>query len=645
MGARKELSGLEVLNTLTLDGESVYTTADFALSDIARRSGGNSFTGTQSFNNDISLEKAGSPSLLVGTTENSGEQANITFRGARTSLSATIAQIDFVNNLSGAVTTAAQWLIGGDGDVDLAVGQLLVAGATVWHGNNDGAGSGLDADLLDGNHASAFAFLTGATFTGTVQAPTLRVGANDVWHAGNDGSGSGLNADLLDGDHGSAFAKLSGATFTGGVTATGFTGPGGGLTGVVKPGDNATLKSLTITDADNAFSWENGAHWINGNDGGGNAQIRFGNNHGALNAGGQDEVFTHAGTAYYIGGNVDSGAGTLQLKVATNGGAGIGEAVAWGPTLTIGPTDLLWNNNEVVHMGNLGSLDAGAGDFVVQQDGGGVTNVIWWDYSALDLMLGTKGTAGTGKVSARAPLEASEGLGVGGASPDTSNAFAFYGTNLLLNSGSSINMKFNKNAAGNDASLTFQSGFTTNALVGLLGNNDLTFKVGTGFTTAMVLSNADGTVSFPEGIKQDALTAYKTTSQTLTASYATLTSWTGTHVAASGNLSWSAANGDAYVGKAGRFMVSYSVSTEISTGSARTDSLAVLQQWNGTAWSDVAGTEHRMYNRISGRGGSCAAWQGVLDLGASDGLRVAARIETGTDTVIVDSASLSVVRL
>ena len=26
----------------------------------------------------------------------------------------------------------------------------------VWNADNDGAGSGLDADLLDGNHASAF---------------------------------------------------------------------------------------------------------------------------------------------------------------------------------------------------------------------------------------------------------------------------------------------------------------------------------------------------------------------------------------------------------------------------------------------------------------------------------------------------------
>lgn len=36
-------------------------------------------------------------------------------------------------------------------------GGLQYNGAQVWHAANDGTGSGLDADLLDGNHASAFA--------------------------------------------------------------------------------------------------------------------------------------------------------------------------------------------------------------------------------------------------------------------------------------------------------------------------------------------------------------------------------------------------------------------------------------------------------------------------------------------------------
>lgn len=52
-------------------------------------------------------------------------------------------------------------------------------------------------------------------------------GTNKYWHAGNDGSGSGLDADLLDGNHASAFAlsshthstylPLSGGTMTGGI--------------------------------------------------------------------------------------------------------------------------------------------------------------------------------------------------------------------------------------------------------------------------------------------------------------------------------------------------------------------------------------------------------------------------------------------
>lgn len=36
-------------------------------------------------------------------------------------------------------------------------GSALISGNTIWHAGNDGTNSGLDADLLDGNHASAFA--------------------------------------------------------------------------------------------------------------------------------------------------------------------------------------------------------------------------------------------------------------------------------------------------------------------------------------------------------------------------------------------------------------------------------------------------------------------------------------------------------
>lgn len=48
-------------------------------------------------------------------------------------------------------------------------GTLLVGGNTVWHAGNDGSGSGLDADLLDGKHASDFLSLSGGTVTGNIQ--------------------------------------------------------------------------------------------------------------------------------------------------------------------------------------------------------------------------------------------------------------------------------------------------------------------------------------------------------------------------------------------------------------------------------------------------------------------------------------------
>ena len=108
----------------------------------------------------------------------------------------------------------------------------------VWRASNDGAGSGLDADLLDGNHAAAFVKTTdvattiakGAvelatsaeTLTGTdatravtpagfLSAFNSLLASLGIWRAGNDGAGSGLDADLLDGLQGAAYAKIADA--------------------------------------------------------------------------------------------------------------------------------------------------------------------------------------------------------------------------------------------------------------------------------------------------------------------------------------------------------------------------------------------------------------------------------------------------
>jgi len=197
--------------------------------------------------------------------------------------------------------------------------ELLVNGGTVWHSGNDGSGSGLDADLLDGQHASAFepangtilkrgdditsqdwntyvdnteaswrtvtnhtganrpssAYTYGTALSfaeagqarfqlyapetsssgGTTAGLWYRTGWNTnyrpwvrIWDSGNDGSGSGLDADLLDGQQGSYYYSSGNPppltadptlTLTGDVTGSAtFTNLG-----------NATLTATVLDDS------------------------------------------------------------------------------------------------------------------------------------------------------------------------------------------------------------------------------------------------------------------------------------------------------------------------------------------------------------------------------------------------------------
>jgi hypothetical protein len=108
------------------------------------------------------------------------------------------------------------------GDADVPTGALSADRiiGTAWTSSNDGSGSGLDADLLDGQHAAAFAGATHNHDTAYVNDNAGEVGDADVpvgalsadrilgtaWTGSNDGTGSGLDADLLDGQEAAAFA-------------------------------------------------------------------------------------------------------------------------------------------------------------------------------------------------------------------------------------------------------------------------------------------------------------------------------------------------------------------------------------------------------------------------------------------------------
>lgn len=82
-------------------------------------------------------------------------------------------------------------------------------GSIIWNAGNDGTGSTLDADLLDGQEGVYYR--NAANLTGSLTSVSTFSG-NTIWHAGNDGAGSTLDADLLDGQHGSYYLNYNNFT-------------------------------------------------------------------------------------------------------------------------------------------------------------------------------------------------------------------------------------------------------------------------------------------------------------------------------------------------------------------------------------------------------------------------------------------------
>lgn len=102
-------------------------------------------------------------------------------------------------------------------------------------------------------------------------------------------------------------------------------------------------------------------------------------------------------------------------------------------------------------------------------------------------------------------------LGLGGATADATNRLSANTPNVLLNNaGASIDVTVNKNAAANDASFSFKTGFSVRALFGTLGSDDFTLKVspnGSSFFDAMVADRNTGRVKFPVGVALTGLAA------------------------------------------------------------------------------------------------------------------------------------------
>ena len=92
-------------------------------------------------------------------------------------------------------------------------------------------------------------------------------------------------------------------------------------------------------------------------------------------------------------------------------------------------------------------------------------------------------------------------LGLGGATANATNRLSINAPAALFNNaGSSITITANKNAAANDAAITFQTAFSSRALVGLLGTDDFSIKVspdGSTWKTALEVNRTTGAVTLP----------------------------------------------------------------------------------------------------------------------------------------------------
>jgi hypothetical protein len=93
-------------------------------------------------------------------------------------------------------------------------------------------------------------------------------------------------------------------------------------------------------------------------------------------------------------------------------------------------------------------------------------------------------------------------LGLGGATADSTNRLSMNTPAVLLNNaGAGIEATVNKAAAGNDAAFAFKTGFSARALIGLLGNDDFSFKVspdGSAFFDALKIDRSSGQVELPQ---------------------------------------------------------------------------------------------------------------------------------------------------
>ena len=233
--------------------------------------------------------KAADSNLLDGLDLHTGRN-NEANKVVRTDASGYI-QAGWINTTSGLTTGTGRIYASNDSYLRYVTNDTFRNNLGLWWSGNDGSGSGLDADLLDGQHASAFAPvshshsylpLSGGTLTGNVVAPQFRVGdggngyfftdsdgrtafaggdfyiqescntyynyANNQYHGNSSGDNHYFRGNALSGNNWT-ISTVGAANFSGGVTSGNYVTATGNITsnnGWVKSGAGGFYVSSVI---------------------------------------------------------------------------------------------------------------------------------------------------------------------------------------------------------------------------------------------------------------------------------------------------------------------------------------------------------------------------------------------------------------
>lgn len=126
-----------------------------------------------------------------------------------------------------------------------------------------------------------------------------------------------------------------------------------------------------------------------------------------------------------------------------------------------------------------------------------------------DVLLGFNGTTWNA-AGVPTSLQNMQAVGIN-ATADATNKLAISASATLFNhAGNGHQIKLNKAAAADSASLLWQTGFSGRAEIGTVGNDALAFKVsanGTSFVTMLLADAATGRLNLPQGVVLPAMTA------------------------------------------------------------------------------------------------------------------------------------------